>query len=115
MRKVSALSKGQPGEKIAIFSDYDCDGIPGAVVLHDFSKQWSTILSQNYIPHRHYEGLGWVTSGIDTLQADGVTLIITIDCENFKCHVVVYAKEQGIDGQTDSWEPEVVCCRKQWW
>ena len=26
------------GERIAIFSDYDCDGIPGAVVLHDFFK-----------------------------------------------------------------------------
>ena len=26
-------------EKILIYSDYDCDGIPGAVVLHDFFKQ----------------------------------------------------------------------------
>jgi len=27
------------GEKIAVWSDYDCDGIPGAVVLHDFLKK----------------------------------------------------------------------------
>ncbi len=27
------------GEKIAVWSDYDCDGIPGAVLLHDFLKK----------------------------------------------------------------------------
>jgi single-stranded-DNA-specific exonuclease len=41
-------------ERIAIFSDYDCDGIPGAVVLHDFFKAIGYDNFQNYIPHRHY-------------------------------------------------------------
>ncbi|PIV86917.1 single-stranded-DNA-specific exonuclease RecJ, partial [Candidatus Kaiserbacteria bacterium CG17_big_fil_post_rev_8_21_14_2_50_51_7] len=39
-------------EKIAIWSDYDCDGIPGGVVLHNFLKKAGANF-ENYIPHRH--------------------------------------------------------------
>ncbi|MCA9356952.1 single-stranded-DNA-specific exonuclease RecJ [Candidatus Nomurabacteria bacterium] len=99
----------EAGEKIAIFSDYDCDGIPGAVVLHDFFKAVKYNSFQNYIPHRHYEGFGLSNKAIDTLQADGVTLIITIDCGTSNVAAVAYAKEQGIDViVTDHHEPEVV-------
>ncbi len=44
-------------EKIAVWSDYDCDGIPGGVVLHDFLKKAGANFV-NYIPHRHNEGYG---------------------------------------------------------
>src|SRR3989344_1678645 len=40
------------GEKIAVWSDYDCDGIPGAVLMHDFLKKAGANF-ENYIPHRH--------------------------------------------------------------
>ncbi len=95
------------GERIAIFSDYDCDGIPGAVVLHDFFKAISYDNFQNYIPHRHYEGFGLSTSAIDKLKNDGVSVIITIDCGTSNVAEVEYANEQGVDIIiTDHHEPE---------
>lgn len=68
------------GEKIAIYSDYDCDGIPGAVVLHDFFKVIGYTNFINYIPHRHYEGFGLSAMAVEKLFDEGVDLIITIDC-----------------------------------
>ena len=94
------------GERIAIFSDYDCDGIPGAVVLHDYFKAVEYANFTNYIPHRHYEGFGLNTRAIDTLKNDGVTLIITIDCGTSDSEAIAYAKENGIDViVTDHHEP----------
>src|SRR3989344_1399905 len=40
------------GERIAVWSDYDCDGIPGAVLMHDFLLKAGANF-ENYIPHRH--------------------------------------------------------------
>ncbi len=96
-------------EQIAIFSDYDCDGIPGAVVLYDFFTLLKYEKFQNYIPHRHYEGFGLSETAIDTLKKDGVQLIITIDCGTSNVAEVAYAKEQGIDIIiTDHHEPEEI-------
>src|SRR3990167_8906447 len=41
-------------ERITVWSDYDCDGIPGGGVLHDFLKKVGADFT-NYIPHRHQE------------------------------------------------------------
>ncbi len=96
-------------ERIAIFSDYDCDGIPGAVVLHDLFKALNYDNFQNYIPHRHYEGFGLSALAIDRLAEADVKLIITIDCGTSNIEEVAYAKEKGIDVIiTDHHEPEEV-------
>ncbi len=93
-------------EHIAIFSDYDCDGIPGAVVLHDYFVAIGYEHFQNYIPHRHYEGFGLSVSAVEKLAADGVTLIITIDCGTSDVAAVERARELGIDVIiTDHHEP----------
>lgn len=93
-------------ERIAIFSDYDCDGIPGAVVLHDFFKAVEYENFTNYIPHRHYEGFGLSVEAVDKLHADGVKLIITIDCGTTDIEAVAHAKKLGIDVIiTDHHEP----------
>jgi len=97
----------QNNERIAIFSDYDCDGIPGAVVLHDFFKAIKYDNFQNYIPHRHYEGFGLSVKAIDSLKSDGVSLIITIDCGTSNIEEVAHANAVGIDVIiTDHHEPE---------
>lgn len=94
-------------DRIGVFSDYDCDGIPGAVVLHDLFKALKYDNFQNYIPHRHYEGFGLSKKAIDSLKADGVSVIITIDCGTSNIDEVIYANEQGIDVIiTDHHEPE---------
>ena len=84
------------GGRIAIFSDYDCDGIPGAVVLHDFFKAVGYEHFENYIPHRHYEGFGLSVTAVDKLAAGGVTLIITIDCGTSDVEAVQRANELGV-------------------
>ncbi len=96
-KSVGRISKAiDTGERIAVWSDYDCDGIPGGVVLHDFFKKIEANFC-NYIPHRHHEGFGLNTGGIDSLKADGVSLIITVDCGIADVASVAYANSVGID------------------
>lgn len=68
------------GEKICIYSDFDADGIPGAVVLHDFFKKISYANTFHYIPDRHIEGFGIHRPALEQIIAQGATLIISIDC-----------------------------------
>jgi single-stranded-DNA-specific exonuclease len=97
------------GETIAIFSDYDCDGIPGAVVLHDLFTALQYPHFRNYIPHRHFEGFGLNTDAIDKLADEGVTLIITIDCGTSDVEAIAHAKSKGVDViVTDHHEPPAV-------
>lgn len=67
-------------EKIAIYSDYDADGIPGGAMMYDFLKKVGYQNFINYIPHRHEEGYGMNNGAVEKLAKDGVSLIITIDC-----------------------------------
>ena len=83
-------------ERIAVWSDYDCDGIPGGVVLHDFFKKAEANFC-NYIPHRHHEGFGLNNDGIDKLKADNVSLIITVDCGISDVASVAYANSVRIE------------------
>lgn len=83
-------------EKIAVWSDYDCDGIPGGVLLHDFLKKADAHF-ENYIPHRHEEGYGMNVIGVEKLAHNGVTLIVTVDSGITDVEPVARAKELGID------------------
>ncbi len=105
-RITSALSAG---ETIAIFSDYDCDGIPGAVILHDCFTAIGYQSFFNYIPHRHFEGFGLSTTAIDTIKERGATLVITIDCGTSDDQAIRHAASLGIDViVTDHHEPPAV-------
>jgi single-stranded-DNA-specific exonuclease len=92
-RIVQAIEKR---EKIAVWSDYDCDGIPGGVVLHDFFKKIGADFV-NYIPHRHEEGFGVNEKGLDTLKASGVSLVITVDCGISDISAIAYANSIGLE------------------
>ncbi len=76
-RILVALNKNQ---KICIFSDYDADGVPGAVVLNDFFKKIGFENFFVYIPHRNLEGFGLNNEAIQEIKNKGANLIITIDC-----------------------------------
>ncbi len=92
-RIVEALKNG---EKIAIYSDYDCDGIPGGVLLRTFFDDIGYPV-EIYIPHRHNEGYGVHTHALDALKERGVTLVITIDSGITNIEEVAYAKSIGVD------------------
>lgn len=84
-------------EHIFVFSDYDADGIPGAVVLSDFFKRSKYENVSFYIPHRHDEGFGLSTEAVDEAKKRGAKLIITIDCGTADLVEVEHAGKHGID------------------
>jgi single-stranded-DNA-specific exonuclease len=84
-------------ERIGIFSDYDADGIPGGVALHDFFKKIGFSNFTNYIPLRNEEGFGLNNDAVETLSKDGVKLIITIDCGITDASQVDLANKLGMD------------------
>ena len=85
------------GERIVIWSDYDHDGIPGGVILHDFFKKIGYENFLNYIPHRHSEGYGVNEKGVETLFKDKVTLMITVDVGITDVETISKAQDLGID------------------
>ena len=93
-------------EKIAIYSDYDCDGIPGAAMFHDLFRRIGYANFVTYIPHRHNEGFGVNEAAIDTLADQGVKLLITIDCGISDREAIAHANARGIEViVTDHHEP----------
>ncbi|MFA5839007.1 MAG: DHH family phosphoesterase, partial [Candidatus Paceibacterota bacterium] len=66
-------------EKILIYSDYDCDGIPASVMMHDFFNKIGFKNFSIYIPDRHDEGYGLHLEAIDQFIKDEIKLLITFD------------------------------------
>ena len=69
----------EKNERIAVYADFDCDGIPGAAVLSDFFAKIKYDNVEVYLPHRDREGYGFHTSAITELSKRGVKVIITVD------------------------------------
>ncbi len=85
------------GERIAVYADFDCDGIPGASVLSDFLTKVGYKNFEVYLPHRDREGYGFHQEAIKQLSERGVSLIITVDVGTTAIESVKYAKKLGVD------------------
>ena len=84
------------GEKIAVFGDYDVDGITSTCLLTDFlRKNGADVVS--YIPGRLEEGYGLNPIAIHQLHGEGVKLIITVDCGITAVSEAQLCKELGMD------------------
>ena len=83
-------------EKIAIYGDYDVDGITSTAIMVKFLRSHKADVIY-YIPDRHEEGYGINTDAIDKIHAQGVTLLITVDCGITAVKEIAYAKELGIE------------------
>jgi single-stranded-DNA-specific exonuclease len=84
-------------EKILIYSDYDCDGIPASVIMHDFFGKIGYENYSIYIPDRHDEGYGLHLDAIDEFIKDEVNLLITFDLGITAVEEVIKAQGVGID------------------
>ena len=84
------------GEKIAVFGDYDVDGITATCLLTDFLRR-SGATCVPYIPGRLEEGYGLNPIAINQLHQEGVSLIITVDCGITAMDEALLCKELGID------------------
>jgi single-stranded-DNA-specific exonuclease len=83
-------------ERIAIFGDYDVDGITATVLLlHLF--RWLGADPFYYIPHRVDEGYGLSCEAIDFLADKGARLLITVDNGISSVAEVDYAASRGLD------------------
>ena len=88
-----ALSRG---EKMAVFGDYDVDGITATCLLTEFLRSQGGICVP-YIPGRLEEGYGLNPIAIDQLHKEGVKLIVTVDCGITAVAEAELCKQLGID------------------
>ena len=84
------------GEKIAVYGDYDVDGITATVILVDYLKSRGADVL-HYIPRRIEDGYGLNPDAIDALYHQGVRLMITVDCGITGVDEVAYAASLGMD------------------
>ena len=84
-------------EKIVIYSDYDADGIPAAVIISDFLKKINYENFSVYIPHRHDEGYGLHKDAIEEFIKDRVNLLVTLDLGITAKEEIAQAKIGEID------------------
>ena len=84
------------GEKIAVFGDYDVDGITATCLLTQFLRRHGAD-AVSYIPGRLEEGYGLNPIAIHQLHGEGVKLIVTVDCGITAVEEARLCKELGID------------------
>lgn len=85
-------------EKIYIYADYDCDGIPSASVLYKFFEKLNYAHNVSvYLPDRHEEGYGLHMDAVKKIIQSGATLIITTDVGITAIDEVLFAQTQGVD------------------
>jgi single-stranded-DNA-specific exonuclease len=93
-------------EKIAIHGDYDVDGITSTVIL----RRALELLGANvvhFIPERMKDGYGLQPAVMDRLRADGVSLVVSVDCGIRGADAARRARELGLDLiVTDHHEPD---------
>ena len=83
-------------KKIAVYGDYDVDGITSTYILYDYLTSVGANVIY-YIPFRADEGYGINNTAIDNLKEEGVELIITVDVGITAVDEIAYAYSKGID------------------
>ena len=86
----------QNEQKIAVYGDYDVDGITGIVILHQTIKDLGGMVCY-YIPSRLDEGYGLNSDALEKLAKDGVKVVVTVDCGIGSYEEAETAKRCGID------------------
>ncbi len=84
------------GERIAIYGDFDADGITATAVLTEgISSLGGQVIP--YIPHRVEEGYGLNLTALERLRKEGVSLVVTVDCGISNAPEVATAQSMGLD------------------
>ena len=86
----------EDGEIVAVFGDYDVDGITATCLLTDFLRGQG-VACVSYIPGRLEEGYGLNPIAIHQLHSQGVSLIVTVDCGITAIEEAQLCKQLGID------------------
>ena len=86
----------EAGESMAVYGDYDVDGITSTCLLTDCLRRMGGQVTP-YIPDRLEEGYGLNLEAIQALAQQGVTLIVTVDCGITAVEEVAFAAGLGVD------------------
>lgn len=94
VRRIQAAIRA--GERIAIYGDYDVDGISGLCLLAQYLRLTGAS-PITYVPHRIRDGYGLNARSVDRLADAGVTLLVTVDCGTNNPLEIARAGERGMD------------------
>lgn len=84
------------GERIAVYGDYDVDGVTATAILAEgLGDLGADVLT--YVPNRFQEGYGLSTAGLRAVRDLGAEVVISVDCGINAVREVEYAAELGLD------------------
>ena len=86
----------QADEPIALFGDYDVDGVTSSALMAAFLKQHG-VTARVYIPKRLTEGYGLNKDAVETIADWGTRLLVTLDCGITASDEVARANDRGLD------------------
>ncbi len=89
-------SAAEDGEQIRIHGDYDVDGVTAVALLVRVLRRIGATVD-TCIPHRTEDGYGLSLEAIEKARADGIKVLITVDCGISACREAAHADELGID------------------
>ncbi len=96
-RAVARLHRAiEAGETVAVYGDYDVDGITSTCLLTDYLRG-KGLTCIPYIPSRDNEGYGVNAAALDALHEQGVSLVITVDCGITAREEADHARSLGMD------------------
>jgi single-stranded-DNA-specific exonuclease len=85
------------GEKIAVYGDFDTDGITATALMVTGLRALGAREVVPYIPHRLTEGYGLKAEALQKLAAEGVSLVVSVDCGVTAIAEVKAARSFGLD------------------
>jgi len=90
------LAAVESGERIAVYGDYDCDGVTATVILYQYFTSIGADVCY-YIPERDAEGYGLNRDAVEKLANEGVSLLVTVDNGISALEEIALANRLGMD------------------
>ena len=88
----------QSGRRLAIYGDYDVDGIMSTAILwHMLRAIAPDAPVRTYVPHRIEEGYGLNREALDALKAEGIGTVVTVDCGVSAIGEAAHARDIGLE------------------
>ncbi|MGD8413236.1 MAG: single-stranded-DNA-specific exonuclease RecJ [Candidatus Latescibacterota bacterium] len=94
---VSAVERAaEQGRSVLVHGDYDVDGISGTALLYQYlSGIFETVY--RFLPDRRRDGYGLSERAVDWALAEGVGLVVTVDCGVSDGELVERLRSKGVD------------------
>ncbi|MCL2549247.1 MAG: DHH family phosphoesterase, partial [Symbiobacteriaceae bacterium] len=91
------ISAWQNRERIAIYGDYDADGVSATAVMVHGLIALGFPAPMTYIPDRFDEGYGLKVEALEYLVSEGAQLVVTVDCGISSVQEALFLRSLGID------------------